>query len=234
MPAIILFLALIAAGFLKTSAQSETSRLISVIHKEDQFILSLPEGFCDETQKAFVALTLDTLNKFADEAAKGLLNPKLVFRACEATDLLPWGYLSIGASNDKTVTQSMYNKQLAFLLGETDILDRLQDYIVDSTKEIWSKEFALELAAEGLESKLVWADDTVIIFISKSTLTNSGEEYLGNEITVTASTLIHHRSVDYFLFIDETIEQAELEDLIKSLRENAKLIHRLNPPKAES
>ena len=154
----------------------------------------------------------------------GLLNPKIVYKQCKNTNLYPWGYVSVGSDIGIKITQEELNKILIKQLGKPEFINSIQDLILDGVEE----DIGISLGDFKTNTPKVMINDHVtIIFVTEISNKKNGAEF--TQLSITSSTLINNRAIDYHTYINVDELTLTLEDLIKTIYANAKNLKALNP-----
>lgn len=203
--------------------QDKYTKPATVVHDDHYFDLPIPDQFCNETERLFGKVMLQQLEPLTKQMA-GLLNPKIVFRQCENTKILPWGYVSIGPKIGIAINQEELNKILINQLGKPEFIDSVQDLILNEVEE----DIGISLGEFKTNSPKVMINDHVtLIFATEISNKKNGAEF--TQLSITSSTLINNRTIDYHTYIDADDANQVLENFVKAIYNNAKNLKALNP-----
>ena len=194
----------------------------------ENLLLPIPDGFCNATEELSGIFIIDYINS---QIANGIDAPAAViaFTRCgfenDLEEIYPYGYISLMENSKPSLTQKSFNKMLEKILGNSKMMNKLQESVDDATKKTGS-EYGLEFEAIGIDqTTLNWTDENVAIVTAMMEYVSEGELY--KEFSVQGSTALKNSFVNYYIW-DSVPGLTMPEEYARTLINNSKLLVRIN------
>ena len=207
---------------------SQAEEVESFQYNGDNLLLPIPNGFCNATEELSGIFIMDYINS---QISNGIDAPEAViaFTRCgfenDLAELYPYGYIALMENSKPRLTQKTFNKTLEKVLGNSRMMQKLQESVDGATKQTIS-EYGLEFEEIGIDKSIIeWTDENVAIVSTRMQYTIEGETY--NEFSVQASTALNKSIVNYYIWDGKPGLTSPKENAL-TLINNSKFLVRMN------
>ncbi len=195
-----------------------------ILFAGSELLYPLPEGFCNVTEDLQGIVLKDVLDK-----QKNPMIPvaQLIIAPCKpniSNSGYPWGWIGLMKDGSR-LTQETFNKMMAKLLGNEDLMDKLTEQVQKTNNETMKEYFGVETTSEDNGQRIIWADKDSILLIGN--MSGQLDNTIIKEVYVSSTTVIDDLYVYTYLYNLQG-ENPSGKQMSELLINNAPRIKKLN------